>query len=115
METLRMETWRHGDMETWRHGDMETWRHGDMKTWRHENRSHGDMETWKHGIETGTWRHGISKRKGKRKSRRFSLSFIISTQCSQKFVVCPFIDEETNGSYPFANGLNRLYGLAHLC
>jgi hypothetical protein len=25
--------------------------------------------------------------------------------------VCPFVDEETNGSYPFANGLN---GLAHL-
>jgi hypothetical protein len=27
------------------------------------------------------------------------------------FVVCPFADEETNGDYPFANGLN---GLAHL-
>jgi hypothetical protein len=28
------------------------------------------------------------------------------------FVVCPFVDEETNGSYPLANGLN---GLVHLC
>ncbi len=27
---------------------------------------------------------------------------------TDKFVVCPFVDEETNGSYPFANGLNRL-------
>ncbi len=26
--------------------------------------------------------------------------------------ILPFVDEETNGSYPFANGLN---GLAHLC
>jgi hypothetical protein len=26
-----------------------------------------------------------------------------------KFVICPFVDEETNGSYPFAKGL------AHLC
>jgi hypothetical protein len=23
-----------------------------------------------------------------------------------KFVICLFVDEETNGSYPFANGLN---------
>ncbi len=26
----------------------------------------------------------------------------------RKFVVCPFVDEETNGSYPFANWLNWL-------
>ncbi len=31
-----------------------------------------------------------------------------------KFIVCPFVAEETNGSYPFANGLNRLNELAHL-
>jgi hypothetical protein len=32
-----------------------------------------------------------------------------------KFVVGPFADKkETNGSYPFANGLNGLNGLAHL-
>jgi hypothetical protein len=28
-----------------------------------------------------------------------------------KLVVCPFVDEETNGSYPFANGLNGQNGL----
>jgi hypothetical protein len=32
----------------------------------------------------------------------------------RKFVICPFLDEETKGSYPFANGLNGLNGLAHL-
>jgi hypothetical protein len=28
--------------------------------------------------------------------------------CKQKFVICPFVDEEDNGSYPFANRLNGL-------
>jgi hypothetical protein len=37
--------------------------------------------------------------------------FTVCSSYKQKFVVCPFIDEETNESYPFANGLN---GLAHL-
>ncbi len=37
--------------------------------------------------------------------------FSICSSCKRKFVVCPFVDEETNGSYPVANGLN---GLAHL-
>jgi hypothetical protein len=32
-----------------------------------------------------------------------------------EFVVCPFVDEETNGNWSFANGLNGLDGLAHLC
>ncbi len=41
----------------------------------------------------------------------------VCSSCKQKFVVCPFVDEETNRSYPFAdrlingrliNGLNRL-------
>jgi hypothetical protein len=38
------------------------------------------------------------------------------TVCSsykQKFVVCPFVDKETNVIYPFANRLNGLNGLAH--
>jgi hypothetical protein len=38
--------------------------------------------------------------------------FTICSSCKRKFVVCPFVDEETNESYPFANGLN---GIAHLC
>jgi hypothetical protein len=33
---------------------------------------------------------------------------IIYSSCKWKFVVCPFVNEETNGSYLFANGLNRL-------
>jgi hypothetical protein len=32
----------------------------------------------------------------------------------QKFISCLFVDEETNGSYPYANRLNGLNGLAHL-
>jgi hypothetical protein len=39
----------------------------------------------------------------------FNLLAIFSS-CKRKFVVCPLVDEETNGSFPFANGLN---GLAH--
>ncbi len=42
----------------------------------------------------------------------FLNTFTICSLCKQKFVVCLFVDKETNGSYPFANGLNRL---AHLC
>jgi hypothetical protein len=34
--------------------------------------------------------------------------FTISYSCKQKFVVCPFVCEETNGRFPFANGLNGL-------
>ncbi len=37
--------------------------------------------------------------------------FTVCSSCKQKFVVCPFADEETDGSYPFANGPN---GVAHL-
>jgi hypothetical protein len=40
--------------------------------------------------------------------------FTVSSLFKWKFVVCPLIDEETNGSYPFANGLNGLNRLAHL-
>jgi hypothetical protein len=42
----------------------------------------------------------------------------ICSSCKWKSVVLPFVDEETNRSYPFANGLdgqNVLNGLAHLC
>jgi hypothetical protein len=46
--------------------------------------------------------------------------FTLCSSCKQKFVVCPFVNKETNVSNPFANrlnglnGLNRLNGLAHL-
>jgi hypothetical protein len=34
--------------------------------------------------------------------------FTICAFCKQKFVVCPFVCEETNGSYLFANGFAHL-------
>jgi hypothetical protein len=37
--------------------------------------------------------------------------FTACSSCKRKFVVCPFVDKETNGSYLLANRLNRL---AHL-
>jgi hypothetical protein len=43
---------------------------------------------------------------------RFSLIRLpFARRQNEEFVVCPFVDEETNGIYPFANGLN---GLAHI-
>ncbi len=45
----------------------------------------------------------------------FLNQFTVCSLCKCKFVVCLFFYEETNGSYPFANRLNRLNGLAHLC
>jgi hypothetical protein len=38
--------------------------------------------------------------------------FTVCSSCKRKFVVCPSVNEETNGSYLFANGRNRL---THLC
>jgi hypothetical protein len=83
---------------------MATWEHGNMGA-----RENGSMETRKHG-SMGTWKHGDIKRK----TEAYAIFFNPLTICSLwklKFVVCPFVDEETNGSYPFANGLN---GPAHL-
>ncbi len=47
----------------------------------------------------------------------FISPFTVCSSCKWKYVVCPFIYEETNASYPFANGLNGLNrpgGLVHL-
>ncbi len=41
--------------------------------------------------------------------------FTICSAYKRKFVGCPFVYEETNRSHPFANVLNGLNGLAHLC
>jgi hypothetical protein len=41
--------------------------------------------------------------------------FTVCSSCKRIFVVCPFVDEETNWSYLFTNRLNGLNGLAHLC
>jgi hypothetical protein len=34
--------------------------------------------------------------------------FTVCSSCKQKFVICPFIEKETNGSCPFLNRLNGL-------
>jgi CRISPR/Cas system-associated endonuclease/helicase Cas3 len=83
-----METWRHGD------GDVETWshRHGKMENldkWRHGDIGHGDI---------------IPKTEAQAISHN---QFSISSWCKRKFVVCPFVDEETNGSFQLANELNE--------
>jgi hypothetical protein len=41
----------------------------------------------------------------------FVNAFTVFSSCKRKFVVCPFVNKETNGNYP-SNGLN---GYAHLC
>jgi hypothetical protein len=52
------------------------------------------------------------KRKQKMESQAIFLNpFIVCSSCKCKFIVCLFVDEETNRSYSFANGLN---GLTHL-
>ncbi len=40
--------------------------------------------------------------------------FTICSLYKRKFVICPFADEETNRSYPFANRLNGLNRPSHL-
>jgi hypothetical protein len=49
---------------------------------------------------------------GKESQVIFLNLFIVCSSCQWKFVVYPFIDEETNVSCPFAHGLK---GRAHLC
>jgi hypothetical protein len=44
----------------------------------------------------------------------FLNQFIICSLCKRKFVVFPFVDEETNRHYPSANGLNGQNRLDHL-
>jgi hypothetical protein len=42
--------------------------------------------------------------------------FTVCSLCKRKFVVCLFVDEEANGSYPFPNGQNGLAPLwVHRC
>jgi hypothetical protein len=87
-----------GQMEIWRHGGVETRRRRDMEARRHQTKTEAQVI--------------------------FLNPFTVCSSLKLKFFVCPFVDEETNGSYPFANGLNglsglnglnRLTGLAHLC
>jgi hypothetical protein len=139
-----METWRHGNLETWTYGDLDTGTHRDMDTWTHghmdkwtnglmDSWTHGHMDTWTHG-HMETWRHGRMdicihgdkawpwrQSNGKRKTEAQAI-FVnpntVSHPRKWKFVVCPFVDEETKRKYPFKTGINGLKGLnrlAHLC
>jgi hypothetical protein len=55
----------------------------------------------------------FSNRKRKTEAQVIVLHpFIVCSSCKRKLVVCLFVYEETNGSYPFANGLNVLNGVA---
>jgi hypothetical protein len=54
--------------------EIETWKHGEVKT-----RRNGDMET-------SNGNPGI-----------FLKQFTVCSLGKQKFVYCPFVDEETNG------------------
>jgi hypothetical protein len=98
---MEKKTWKHGDI------DMGVWKYGEMETWRQGN-GDMDMETWRHQMENG-----------KRKPRRFSsIRLPFAHRAKNCLSFCPFVDEETYESYPFANGLNGLNGLnilAHLC
>ncbi len=59
-----------------------------------------------------TWRHGIKKKHQKTEAKGIFLNpFTVCSSCKRKFVICLFVDKETNGSYPFVNGLN---GFAYL-
>jgi hypothetical protein len=90
-----------GDMDAWAHGHMETW------TWRPE---HGDMELKYWEILTFCEKYQLEI-----EVQTILLNlFTVCSSCKRKFVVCPFVDEETNGSYLFAIGLNGLNRLAHL-
>ncbi len=54
----------------------------------------------------------------KRKLGQFSLNHLLFAHRANESLLSVRLYEETNGSYPFANGLNRLNGpnaLAHLC
>ncbi len=57
---------------------------------------------------------------GKRKMEAqviFLNTFTVCSPCKRKYVVRSLVHEETNGSHPFANGLNglnELNRLAHL-
>jgi hypothetical protein len=89
---------------------METWRRGqDMETCRHRPR---DMETLRNG-DMETRRHGDIKRKTEAQAI-FLNPFTVCSLYKWKFGVCQFVDEETNRSNLFANGLSGLIRLAHL-
>jgi hypothetical protein len=59
------------------------------------------METWNHG-NMNIWKDGDIKRKTEAQLIFLNL-FTVCLSCKRMFVVYPFVDEETNRSYPFEN------------
>jgi hypothetical protein len=54
----------------------------------------------------------ISNKKQNKEAQKIFLNpFTVCSSSKKKFVICPFVDVETNGRYPFENGIN---GLAQL-
>ncbi len=46
---------------------------------------------------------------GKQSPGEFFLNpFTACSSCKWKFVICPFVDKETNGSYLFVNGITSM-------
>jgi hypothetical protein len=66
------------------------------------------METWIHG--------DINMEASNENGAQviFLNPFTVYSSCKRKFVICSFVDEETNGSYSFVNGLKGLNGLVLL-
>jgi hypothetical protein len=77
--------WNSGNADTWT--DKETWGNADLETWKH---GHKDKEIW-----TWTWRLRNSKRKMEAQLIFLNM-FTVCSLCKRKFVVFPFVDEETN-------------------
>jgi hypothetical protein len=60
----------------------------------------GDMELKYRGILSFTKKNQMEKEA----PAIFLNLFTVCSSCKWKFVVCPFDDEKTKGSNPFANG-----------
>ncbi len=90
--------------------DMKTW----TRTWKHGRRHalDDDMVTCSRTRKHRRGHGNMDKENGKRKTEAqaiFRNPFTVFSSCEQKLIVCLFVEEETNGSYPFANRLNGLW------
>ncbi len=79
------------------HGQVHGNADEDIETWTRTLKMDEDLATW-----SRTWKHrrGQEMGNGKWKPRRFFFIRICSS-CKWKFVVYLFVEEETNGIYPF--------------
>ncbi len=66
-----------------------------------KKRRNGDMETWTRRYRDFKW---------KMEAQAIFLSpFIVCSSCKRKFVVWPFVDEETNRIYPVCKRTKRAW------